>query len=72
MLDEGNKLIPIEIKSSETFTPKFFDELVYWKHEVVKSPDMQSFVIYSREQEQTRQQGEVINWKNAGNLLKKI
>ncbi len=72
VLDEGGKLIPIEIKSSETFTPRFFDELSYWKNEVVKSPDMQSFVIYGGEQEQSRQQGEVVNWKNAGDLLKKI
>lgn len=72
VLDEGSKLVPIEIKSSETFTPRFFDELSYWKNEVVKSPDMQSFVIYAGEQEQTRQQGEVVNWKHAGDLLKKI
>jgi predicted AAA+ superfamily ATPase len=72
VIEESNRLVPIEIKAGETFSPRFFDALSYWKNDVVKSPDMQGFVVYAGNQEQSRSHGEVVSWKNVGNLLKKI
>ncbi len=72
IIEESNRLVPIEIKAGETFSPRFFDALLYWKNDVVESADMTGFVVYAGNQEQSRSQGEVVSWKNAGDLLKKI
>lgn len=72
VIEESNRLVPIEIKAGETFSPRFFDALSYWKNDVVKSPDMQGFVVYAGAQEQSRGEGEVVSWKNSGDLLRKI
>jgi len=72
VIEESNRLVPIEIKAGETFSPRFFDAIMYWKDDVVKDPDMQGVVIYGGDQEQSRNQGEVVSWKNAGDLLKKV
>lgn len=72
VFEQGNKLIPVEIKSGQTFSSSFFDALSYWKDAVVKSADIRSFVVYGGDSEQSRAQGEVVSWKNAGDLLKKV
>jgi hypothetical protein len=72
VVEESNRLVPIEIKAGETFSPRFFDAISYWKDDVVKKPDMQGVVIYGGNQEQSRSQGEVVSWKNVGELLKKL
>ena len=72
VIEESNRLVPIEIKAGETFSPRFFDAISYWKDDVVKDPDTQGVVVYGGSQEQSRSQGEVVSWKNAGELLKKI
>jgi predicted AAA+ superfamily ATPase len=72
VIEESDRLVPIEIKAGETFSPRFFDALSYWKNDVVKDEDMQGFVVYGGNQEQTRSQGEVVSWKNVGDLLKRI
>lgn len=68
----NNRLTPIEIKAGQTFNPSFFDALKYWKDNVMEDPTIKSFIIYAGNQEQSREQGEVISWKNVGDLLNKI
>jgi uncharacterized protein len=72
VIEESNRLVPVEIKAGETFSPRFFDAITYWKDDVVKDPNMQGVVIYGGDQEQSRKLGEVVSWKNAGEILKKI
>jgi len=68
----NNRLIPIEIKAGQTFNPSFFDALTYWKNNVVEDSTIRGFVIYAGSQEQSREQGEVVNWKSVGQLLKML
>jgi predicted AAA+ superfamily ATPase len=62
VVDEENKLIPIEIKSSKTINSDFFKNLNYWKK---LSNATTSILVYSGDQEQNRSDGTfVTNWKN--------
>jgi uncharacterized protein len=62
IVDEGNKLIPIEIKSSKTINSDFFKNLNYWKK---LSKATTSILVHSGNQEQNRSDGTfVTNWKN--------
>lgn len=73
VLEQGNnKLIAIEIKAGQTFSPSFFEGLSYWKNNVVSDAVVKNFVIYAGEQEQSRQQGDVMSWKNIGDFVERI
>lgn len=66
IIDEGNRLIPIEIKSSKTINSDFFKNLKYWKN---LSKMNESVLFYSGNQEQNRSDGTfVTNWKNSSTL----
>lgn len=66
IVDKGNLLIPIEIKSSKTINSDFFKNLKYWNH---LSKMNKAVLIYSGIQEQNRSDGTLItNWKNISNL----
>lgn len=66
IVDKGNLLIPIEIKSSKTINSYFFKNLKYWNH---LSKMNKAVLIYSGIQEQNRSDGTLItNWKNISNL----
>jgi len=72
IVEERGKLVPVEIKAGYTFNSSFLDALSYWKNNVVKDLGVRGFVVYGGSQEQSREQAEVISWKNAGQLLKNI
>jgi predicted AAA+ superfamily ATPase len=66
IVDKGNLLTPIEIKSSKTINSDFFKNLKYWNH---LSKMNKAVLIYSGIQEQNRSDGTLItNWKNISNL----
>ncbi|MDX1701988.1 MAG: DUF4143 domain-containing protein, partial [Melioribacteraceae bacterium] len=45
LIDKGDHLIPVEIKSSATFHPHFFKNIT-WFHGISKMPVEKSYVIY--------------------------
>ncbi len=62
VIDNGQKITPVEIKSGKTINTDFFKHLKYWK-KISKNED--SLIIYSGDQEQERTDGTKIkNWKN--------
>jgi len=62
IIDNYNKIIPIEIKSGKTFMNNWFKNINYWKK---LSLQKNAFVLYSGKQEQKRSDGNhVLNWKN--------
>jgi predicted AAA+ superfamily ATPase len=66
IVDKGNLLTPVEIKSSKTINSDFFKNLKYWNH---LSKMNKAVLIYSGIQEQNRSDGTLItNWKNISNL----
>lgn len=69
IIDNYNKIIPIEIKSGKTFMSSWFKNINYWKK---LSLQENAFILYSGKQEQKRSNGNnVINWKN-NSFLKDI
>jgi uncharacterized protein len=61
IIDNGNSLIPIEIKSSKTFNSEFFKNIDYW---CKLSGTKKAVLLYSGKEEQKRSDGkEVLNWR---------
>jgi hypothetical protein len=60
IIDENNKLIPIEIKSGETVSGDFFKNLNFWKS--LSNSREKSFVVYGGDRHQEREHAEVVSW----------
>ena len=61
IIDNGNKLLPIEIKSGKTFNSEFFKNIDYWCN---LSGTDKSILLYAGDQNQKRSNGkEILNWK---------
>lgn len=61
IIDEAEKLIPIELKSGQTINTEFFKNIIYWNH---LSDQKESFVLYAGNQMQKRSTGiTVLNWR---------
>lgn len=62
MIEKGTMLTPIEIKSSKTISPSFFENLKYWKELAGKNTE-NAFLIYGGETSQKRSSAQVLSWK---------
>ncbi len=71
IIDEGARLTPIEIKSSQTFVSAFFKGLDYW-NELAQVDPSTSYLIYGGSDNQERRQGNVVGWREVGGLVEKI
>ncbi len=61
LVDKGNDLLPIEIKSGKTINSDYFKNLKFWMR---LSGQKKGIVLYAGEQIQTRTEGiRVMNWK---------
>jgi len=66
IIDNGSKLLPIEIKSGKTFNPEFFKNIDYWCN---LSGNEKSILLYAGDQNQKRSNGkEILNWKKIVSL----
>lgn len=68
ILDQGNTLYPIEIKSGETIASDFFKGLTYWNSLALTSPD-NGYLIYGGSEVQQRSVGNVFGWSAAADLV---
>lgn len=66
ILDQGDKLIPIEVKAGQTITTNYFSGLQYWQSFEPKTP--QAWLVYAGKQNQKRGNIEVISWKDIDRL----
>jgi predicted AAA+ superfamily ATPase len=62
VLEKGETLIPIEMKSGETLSSDFFSSLVKW-NELTKHDPSHSYVIYGGNGHYSRSQGTAIGWQ---------
>lgn len=67
IVETGQSVIPIEIKSSQTINTKFFDGLTYWNKLAEKDP-CNSFLIYGGSENQKRSKGQVLSWNSIDTL----
>lgn len=65
---EGNNLIPIEIKASQTFHPQFLKGLEYFKA-LTQERCQKGFLIYNGEQEQRLNDFFIYNFRHVGRVL---
>ena len=63
LLEEGSRLIPIEIKSSATVQSEMFGTLEKWCEWAGVAPGSGK-IIYSGEEDQARKQGSILSWKS--------
>ncbi len=69
LIEEGETLIPIEIKSAKTINSSFFSGLTYW-NDLAKESTKKGFLVYAGEQGQNRSQAEVLSWKKISEISK--
>lgn len=63
VIREGNQLIPVEIKSSQTYNRSFLKGIHYFK-QLVKERCSRSYLIYAGDTEQEIQQTMLLNYKH--------
>ena len=67
VLEKGDQLWAVEIKSGETLQEDFFKGLKYFKG-ITSSPDEHFCLIYGGDQDFDRKHGRVIGWKSLSKL----
>jgi predicted AAA+ superfamily ATPase len=71
IIDHGDSLYPVEIKSNQTLTPSFFSTLSKW-NELAQTDPQKSAVIYGGDKKQTREQGEILGWQFASEYVSSL
>lgn len=67
IIDEGLRLIPIEIKSGQTIQSHFFDNLEKWKE--LSSSEGNAYLVYGGNDNQSRTIAKVISWNSVGTIV---
>lgn len=68
IIDRGDTLVPVEIKSGETIVPSFFHSLAEW-NKIAKVLPEDLIIIYGGKKNQTRSMGKVISWQQVSQFI---
>jgi uncharacterized protein len=68
--EQGNDLVPIEIKSGQTITTDYFTGLQYWQ--TLNGQGPKPWLVYAGKQNQKRNDVEVIGWHDIERLCEKV
>ncbi len=68
IIDNGDKLFPIEIKASRTFSPDFFNNILYWK-KISGDISGNPIVVYGGTLDQNTKDGMLVGWQNLARLF---
>lgn len=71
IIDRGDKLFNIEIKSGETISSEYFKSITKF-NEISNTNPQQNIIIYAGNLNQPRSLGHVIPWLDSGELIKKL
>lgn len=71
IIDQGTKLVPIEIKASQTIATNFFNGIVRW-NELSDTLPADNYIIYAGDTNQKRNKGRIIGWQSAATLIDKL
>jgi uncharacterized protein len=63
LIDQGTRLIAVEIKSGMTIHPDFFKNLIFWQSQSGALPDS-CRLIYGGTENQMRTHGSLLSWQN--------
>jgi len=67
IIEDGQKLIPIEIKSSRTINSRFFENLQYWNK--ITGVERENVVIYAGSSKQPTGYANVVSWEDVDKIL---
>lgn len=67
LIEQGDRLVPVEIKSGRTLTRDFFAGLEHWRH-LAGEGAVRPWLVYGGEQSQTRQGCRVVPWRDLGRV----
>lgn len=67
VIQKGELLVPVEIKSGHTIGGDFFKNLNYWR-KLSGTPAERSFLVYAGDQSQDRRDGRVLGWRDLRKL----
>ncbi|MFA5075330.1 MAG: ATP-binding protein [Candidatus Babeliales bacterium] len=70
IIEENQKLIPIEIKSGRTFNTRFLDGLNYW-NALKHKKSTTGFIIFAGSSQQIRGHNALLSWQSIDELFKK-
>ena len=70
VIDTGGNLIPVEVKSSATYSNTLFKGFDYWKKNIDEKAN--GFVVYGGENSQKIQSNELVSWMNLQKVFAKI
>jgi hypothetical protein len=68
LIDRGDALVPVEIKSGQTVAPDFFAGLEEWRRIAAGEAGPDAWLVYGGDREQTRQGARVVPWRAIGEL----
>jgi len=63
IVEKGEKLIPIEIKSGRTVSSDYFKGLTYWSM-LSQTPEGKGFLVYGGETSQQRREAHLMGWRS--------
>lgn len=67
IIEEGSTLVPLEIKSTQSFNTHFLDGFARWNEETHTDPS-QNILAYAGDLSLKAQRGKIVNWQEIGNL----
>ena len=68
IVEQENRLLPIEIKSGKTVTRDFFKGLRYWT-KIASGASDESYLVYAGPMDQKRKEANVLSWKSFARTL---
>ncbi len=69
LLEEGSRIVPIEIKAGRTPSRHFFDGINYW-NDLTESAESPGFVIFGGSAEQVRGYDRLVSWQSMKKLMR--
>jgi len=63
IIENGDRLLPLEIKSGKTINRDFFKGLKYWS-KISKTEGEKAYLVYGGSMDQKRKDGNVLGWKS--------
>lgn len=67
LMDSGLKVLPVEMKSGQTFQPDMVQDLTYWRR-LAQPPDPQAFLIFGGESMGVRDGISILGWRSIAGL----
>ncbi len=67
LLVDGEKVVPVEIKSGKTISNSYFDNLEYW-HQLAAAPKEPGYVVYGGDQSLQTSAGSFVSWRELNRI----